>query len=178
MRITLIAAVASNRVIGRDGDIPWHLPADLGRFMRTTMGHTLLMGRRTLASTGPLRGRTTLVLTRDPEYRPPPTEGAATRVEVVGSLDEGVARARELGEEELFVCGGEGLYREALARPGLVDRLDLTRVDAEPEGDTFFPEIDWSRWRRVAREEHRRDDRHPYAYSFEVWERTTPPCPA
>lgn len=171
MRITLIAAVANNGVIGRDGTIPWHLPADLRRFMRTTLGHTLLMGRRTLESTGALRGRTTLVLTRDPGYRPTPAEGAETRVEVVRSLDEGVARARELGEDELFVCGGEGIYREALARPGWADRLDLTRVDAEPEGDTRFPEVDWSRWRLVSREEHPADERHAHAYAFEVYER-------
>lgn len=171
MKVILIAAVARNRVIGRDGTIPWHLPADLHRFKRTTLGHTLLMGRRTLESTGPLRGRTTLVLTRAPGYRPPTGEGAATRVEVVRSLDEGVARARELGEDELYVCGGEGIYRECLERPGFADRLDLTRVDAEPEGDTFFPEVDWSRWRLVSREEHPADERNAHAYTFEVYER-------
>lgn len=171
MRVTLIAAVARNRVIGRDGEIPWRLPADLARFMRTTLGHTLLMGRRTFESTGALRGRTTLVLTRDPGYRPPLAETTDARVEVVRSLAEGVARARELGEDELFVCGGEGIYREALERPGLADRLDLTRVAAEPEGDTRFPEVDWRRWRLVSREEHGPDEWNRYAYSFEVWER-------
>lgn len=171
MRITLIAAVAKNGVIGREGGIPWHLPGDLRRFMRTTLGHTLLMGRRTFESTGALRGRTTLVLTRDPSYRPPPDAGQGTRVEVVRSLDEGVARARELGEEELFVGGGEGIYREALGRPGFADRLDLTRIDAEPDGDTVFPEVDWSRWRLVSREEHPADERHPWAYAFELYER-------
>lgn len=171
MKVILIAAVASNRVIGRDGEIPWRLPADLGRFMRTTLGHTLLMGRRTFESTGALRGRTTLVLTRDPSYRPPAVEGTDARVEVVRSLDEGVERAWELGEDELFVCGGEGIYRETLERPGLADRLDLTRVAAEPEGDTRFPEVDWTRWRRVSREEHPADERHSYAYAFEIYER-------
>lgn len=171
MRSTLIAAVAANGVIGRDGEIPWHLPADLARFKRTTLGHTLLMGRRTFESTGALPGRTTLVLSRDPAWRPAQTGPASARVEVVRSLEEGVARARELGEEDLFICGGEGIYRQTLAT---ADRLDLTRVEAEPEGDTFFPEVDWSRWRRVSREEHPADERHAHAYAFEIWERASP----
>jgi dihydrofolate reductase len=171
MRITLIAAVAANRVIGRDGDVPWHLPADLDRFQRVTLGHTLLMGRRTFESTEVLPGRTTLVLSRDPDYRPEAPRPPDARFEAVRSLDDGVARARALGEDELFVCGGEGIYREALARPELSGRLDLTRVEAEPAGDTRFPEVDWTRWRRLWREEHPPDAHHAYAYAFELWER-------
>lgn len=168
MRITIIAAVARNGVIGRDGGIPWHLPADLRRFKTVTLGHALLMGRRTFESTGALPGRTTLVLTRDAGYRPARPAAAGARVEVVGSLEEGVARARQLGQQELFVGGGEAIYREAL---GTADRLDLTRVDVDLEGDTVFPEVDWSRWRLASRDEHPADERHPYAFAFELWER-------
>lgn len=187
MRITLIAAVANNRVIGKDGQIPWHLPADLAHFKRTTMGHTLVMGRRTYEPAGALPGRRTLVLTRDPDWKP---EGAGSggtggvpgateeggrrggpggkQVEVVHSLAQAIERARAQGETELFVCGGEGVYREALPK---AHRIELTRVDAEPEGDTRFPEVDWSRWRLVAREEHPPDERHAHAFTFETHER-------
>lgn len=167
MKITLIAAVARNGVIGKAGRIPWHLPADLAHFQRTTTGHTLVMGRRTYESTGALPGRRTLVLTRDPGWRPEPVEeGRDARVETVHSLDQAMERARAAGEAELFVCGGEAVYREALPR---ADRLVLTRVDAEPEGDTHFPEPDWTRWRLVSREDHGPDERNWMGYDFEVY---------
>lgn len=168
MRITLIAAVAENRVIGRDGTIPWRLPADLAHFKRTTLGHTLVMGRRTFESTGALPGRRTLVLTRDPDWTPAPVgEGRDAQVEAVHSLDRAIDRAREEGETELFVCGGEAVYRETLPR---AHRMVLTRVEAEPEGDTHFPEPDWTRWRLVSREEHEPDGRNRHSYAFELYE--------
>ncbi len=165
MRVSLIAAVARNGVIGRDGGIPWRLPADLGYFKRTTMGHTLVMGRRTFESSGALPGRRTIVLTRQRAWRPP---GDPAGVETAASLDEALERAAELGEDEVFICGGEEIYRRALPA---ADRLHITRVEAEPEGDTRFPELDLSTWRRVSREEHEADERNPYAYAFEVYER-------
>ncbi len=165
MKVTLIAAVARNGVIGRDGGIPWRLPADLGYFKRTTMGHTLVMGRRTFESSGALPGRTTIILTRRPGWRPP---GDPAGVETAASLDRALGRAAELGEDEVFVCGGEEIYRQALEA---ADRLRITRVDAAPEGDTSFPEIDPSAWRRISREEHPPDERNPLAYAFEVYER-------
>ena len=169
MRITIIAAVARNEVIGHQGRIPWHLPADLAHFKRTTLGHTLVMGRRTLESTGPLPGRRTLVLTRDPDWRPEPErEGGEAQVEVVRSLQEAIDRARGLGETELFICGGENVYRESFP---IADRLVLTRIEAEPEGDTHFPELEWRRWRLTSRDEHDPDERNPHGYSFEVYEK-------
>ncbi len=165
MRVTLIAAVARNGVIGQDGGIPWRLPADLAYFKRTTMGHTLVMGRRTFESSGPLPGRTTIVLTRQRGWRPP---AGAAGVETAASLDEALVRAAARGEDEIFVCGGEAIYRRALP---VADRLHLTRVAAEPEGDTFFPDFDPARWRRASREEHAPDERNPMGYAFEVWER-------
>lgn len=170
MRITLIAAVAGNRVIGNDGTIPWRLPADLAHFKRTTLGHTLVMGRRTFESTGALPGRRTLVLTRDPDWTADPVgEGRDALVEAVHSLDQALDRARGEGETELFVCGGEAIYREALPK---AHRMVLTRVEAEPEGDTHFPEPDWTRWRLVSRDEHEPDGRNRHSYAFEVYERT------
>lgn len=169
MKVTIIAAVATNRVIGKDGSIPWHLPADLAHFKRTTTGHTLVMGRRTYESTGALPGRRTLVLTRNPSWRPKEAvKGKDAEVEPVSTLDEAIERARAAGETELFVCGGEAVYKEALPK---ADRMVLTRVEAEPEGDTRFPEPDWSRWRLAWREDHTPDARDRYRHSFEVYER-------
>jgi dihydrofolate reductase len=129
------------------------------------MGHVLVMGRRTFESSGALPGRTTIVLTRQAGWRPP---GDPAGVETAASLDRALERAAGLGETEVFICGGEEIYRRALA---VADRLRITRVDTTPEGDTVFPEIDSSQWRRVSREEHAPDERNPLAYAFEVYER-------
>lgn len=166
VRITLIAAVAENGVIGRDGGLPWHLPEDLKRFQRVTRGRTVVMGRRTFESlSGPLAGRRNLVVTSNRGYR---AEGA----EIVHSLEEAVQAARESGEDELYVLGGAELYKAALA---IADRLDLTRVEASVEGDTRFPAVDWSSWRLSESISHGADDRHLFAYRFEIWERARPP---
>lgn len=165
LTITLIAAVARNGVIGRDGGMPWRLPADLAFFKRTTMGHVLVMGRKTFESAGALPGRRSLVLTRDAYWRP---AGDGAGVEVQGSLAAALERARELGETEVFVCGGEGVFREALA---VGDRLLITRVEESFEGDTRFPDFDPARWRRVSRDAHEADERNPYSYALETYER-------
>ena len=176
MRITLIAAVAENGVIGKDGDLPWRLPADLAHFQRTTSGHTMMMGRRTFESTGVLPGRTTIVLSRSgPRVGEGPGEGAELGDGVgglywAGGYVEGVAVAKRLGTEELFVCGGAGIYRQALGDPE-AERMILTRVGASPQGDTTFPEVRWSEWERVSREEHPADEKHPFPYAFEEWVR-------
>lgn len=154
-RIVLVAAVARNGVIGHDGDLPWHLPEDLAHFKRLTMGHTLVMGRKTFESIGrALPGRTTVVVTRQPDW--PAPDG----VVVAGSIEEalGVAAARDT---DAMVVGGADVYRQAL---DLADVMEITEVDAEPEGDTRFPLVDWSVWDEVAR-----DDRD--GYSFVTYER-------
>ena len=147
MTVTIVAAVARNGVIGVGGGLPWHLPEDLRRFKELTIGHVLVMGRRTYESIGrPLPGRTTVVVTRRPDWF-----AGADADEVIRARH--VPGALQLGSEiddEVFVVGGGQVYEEALP---LADRLELTFVDAEPEGDTFFPEVDWSQWREVAREE-------------------------
>ena len=163
MRVTLIAALARDRVLGRDGEIPWRLPADLRRFKQRTMGHHLVLGRRTWESIGStLPGRTMVVVTRQADYPVPPG------VNLAPSLSAALERAQKAGETEVFVAGGGEIYREALPR---ADRLDLTEVDLEVGGDTFFPEIDEGEWREIHREEHPADDRNPHPYRFRVLER-------
>ncbi|WNG20342.1 dihydrofolate reductase [Cystobacter fuscus] len=159
MRLSAIVAMASNRCIGRDNTLPWRLPADLQRFKRLTLGHTLLMGRKTYESIGrPLPGRTMLVVTRQHGWAP---EG----IEVAHSLEEALARARG---DEVFLAGGAQLYEQAMDR---VRRLYLTRIDREYEGDTFFPDVDLSTWRLTAEETHPATDTTP-PFAFLTYERS------
>jgi dihydrofolate reductase len=145
MEIVGIAAVARNGVIGDDNDIPWRIQADWARFKRLTMGQVLIMGRKTWASIGrALPGRTTFVLTRDTTWR---GEG----VYAVGSLDEAFSQAAAGQPETIFVAGGGEIYREAWGR---LTGLEITEVDAEPEGSVTFPEIDPRLWAEVSREPH------------------------
>jgi len=131
MRLVVIAAMAKNRVIGRDNRLPWRLPQDLARFRRRTWGRPIIMGRRTMASLGrPLPGRRHLVLSRDPEYRPPPG--------VLHCRDWSQALAACGRTEEAFVIGGAEVFRQAMA---LADRIELTVLDLEVDGDAFFPAI-------------------------------------
>ncbi|WP_392545155.1 dihydrofolate reductase [Oryzobacter telluris] len=141
--ISLIAAVARNGVIGLDGGMPWHLPEELAHFKATTMGHTLVMGRRTFDSIGrALPGRRTVVVTRDASWHHP-------GVETAHSFPEAIALSGPA--DEVFVAGGAQVYAEALP---FAHRLVLTEVDAEPEGDTWFPRWDRSQWHETSREAH------------------------
>lgn len=159
-RISVIVAMAKNRVIGADGKIPWHLPNELQLFKRVTMGHHIIMGRKTFDSIGRLLpGRTTVIVTRQPDYSVP---GA----KVAHSLDEALGQCA--GDAEAFVIGGGELYRAALPR---ADRVYLTVVDAEPEGDTRMPELDPAQWRNSGSEQFRRDERHAHDYRFEILDR-------
>jgi dihydrofolate reductase len=162
VEISLVAAVADNGVIGADGGMPWHLPADLAHFKRLTMGKPVLMGRLTWESIGkPLPGRRNLVLTRDPHWR---AEGA----ERVSSMSSAIAAAGQHDARELMVIGGAEVYRQALPH---AHRIYLTRVHAEPWGDTLFPELDPDEWREIARREQMSDERNPWDLSFVVLER-------
>ena len=165
MTISIIAAVAANGVIGRDNDLPWRQSADLKRLKRLTMGHHMIMGRRTWESVGvPLPGRTIVVITRDPVYRVP--EGVA----VAHTLDEALQLAA--GDSEPFVAGGAGIFAQALQR---ADRMYLTRIHGEPEGDTFFPEFDdVNEWKLVDSEHYESDGKNQYPYSFLTYERAQP----
>jgi dihydrofolate reductase len=143
--VTLVAAVARNGVIGVDGGLPWRLPDDMRRFKELTTGHVLVMGRRTYESIGrPLPGRTTVVVTQTPGW-----SADADSVLVAAGVPEALAAAGAI-DDEVFVVGGARVYADALP---LADRLELTHVDAEPAGDTLFPDVDWSEWRELRREE-------------------------
>jgi dihydrofolate reductase len=162
VEISLVAAVADNGVIGADGGMPWHLPADLAHFKRLTMGKPVLMGRLTWESIGkPLPGRRNLVLTRDPHWR---AQGA----ERVSSMRSAIVAAGQHGATELMVIGGAEVYRQALPH---AQRIYLTRVHAEPWGDTLFPELEPDQWREVARREQMSDQCNPWDLSFVVLER-------
>lgn len=155
MTIILIAAVGSNGVIGRDNDLPFRIREDLQRFKRLTLGHTLVMGRKTYDSIGrPLPGRRTVVVTRQPDW-------SADGVEVTHSLDDALKLAEG---NDLYVAGGGEIYRQALPH---ADRLELTEVDQAPEGDVTFPAFDRAAWTETAREAHD-------GYTFITLDRTAP----
>jgi len=158
--ISIIAAMAENRVIGVDNTLPWRLPADLRHFRRLTTGHHVIMGRRNYESIGkPLPERTNIVVTRNRDYRAP---GCV----VAHSLEEALERAQN--DAEIFVIGGAEIYQQALAR---ADRLYLTLVHASVAGDTYFPEFAPDRWNESSRERHEADAKNPYPYSFVVYDR-------
>lgn len=158
MRITMVAARGRNGTIGKDGDIPWKLPDDLAHFRRETSGKTVLMGRKTFESLGrPLPRRRNLVLTRDSEF-------SAEGVETVHRIEE----LERLGLEELYVIGGEQIYRLFLP---LAQAQTLTEVEGEFAGDTFYPEFDRQVWEEVRRQEHPADERHAYPFAFTWLER-------
>jgi len=162
MAVSLIVAVSSDGTIGRDGGLPWYLPADLKHFKQTTMGHHLIIGRRTWEEVGkPLPGRTMVVVTRSLRFAP---KGA----QVVRSVEQALELAAS--DDEPFIGGGAQIYRVALARD-LVDRIYLTRIHAEIEGDTHLPEIDLEAWELVSEEHHEADEKNEFPYSFLVYDR-------
>jgi dihydrofolate reductase len=165
MTISLIAALSRNRVIGRNNDLPWHLPDDMKYFMQTTKGHNVIMGRKNYDSIPekfrPLPNRTNIVVTRQAGLKLP-------NCVVVHSLEEAVAIAREAGERELFIIGGAAIYQ--LGMP-LANRLYLTEIDATIDGDTYFPDFQKSLWKEVSRQHHPADERHAFPFDFVIYER-------
>jgi dihydrofolate reductase len=161
VRLALIAAVARNGIIGRDGDLPWRIPADLQFFKTTTMGKPMIMGRRTFVSIGKaLPGRTNIVLTRSADF-------TADDVEVAADLDQALAIAAGQSTDEVIVIGGGEIYAAALPR---ADRLYFTEVHIDAEGDVHFPDLDRIQWREVSRDDHPADGDAP-AFSFVTLER-------
>lgn len=161
--LVAVVAMAENGVIGRESRLPWRLSADLRRFKALTLGKPLLMGRRTFESLGrPLPGRHNIVLTRDRRW-------AAEGVTVVHSVDEAVAMAA--GSQELMVIGGADVYRQCWPR---LQRIELTRVHAQPEGDTRLEGLDWSGWNVVSCERHAADERNEHDFSFVTLMRQAP----
>ncbi len=167
MTVSLIAAVAKNRVIGRSGKIPWRLPADMAYFKRVTMGRALIMGRKTLEAIGrPLPGRTNIVLTRNAAYARPGVIVARSAGEALEK-----ARAADGADAEVFVIGGAEVY--ALFFDS-ADRLYITEIDAEFQGDELFPEIDECEWRRIRTTPSAPDGAHSFAFGFSIYERIRP----
>lgn len=156
MKISLIAAMANNRIIGKDNDMPWHLPADLKHFKKITLGKPVLMGRKTYESIGrPLPGRRNIVLSRNADLH---IEG----VEVVDSIDK--INSLLTGVDELMVIGGGHIYNAFLAK---ADILYLTHIDLDVEGDTQFPDYEGvANWRVVEQQVCEPDDNNPYSYRF------------
>ncbi|TVY02270.1 dihydrofolate reductase [Cohnella terricola] len=161
MTVTLIAAVASNGVIGKDNDLIWRLPADMQYFKKHTLGKIVLMGRKTFESLGrPLKDRTNVVLSRTLEEAP---EGC----ELVRSIPEALER---YGRDELMVIGGAEIYKQTLE---FADRLQLTEIDQAFEGDTYFPNFDRKQWKQVSREEGQLDEKNRLPHAFCIYERAT-----
>ncbi|MGN6293200.1 MAG: dihydrofolate reductase [Chitinophagaceae bacterium] len=162
MIITLVVAASRNNVIGKDNQLLWRLPNDTRYFKNVTWGMPVIMGRKTFESLGkPLGGRTNIVLTRNSGWKAP---GVTT----VKNLDDALFLAKEMDVKEVMVIGGGEIYKMAMPKAG---RIHITRVEADLEGDAYFPEIDPLLWKLVSREDHPADEKHQYAYSFQVWER-------
>ncbi|ERJ60970.1 dihydrofolate reductase [Sphingobacterium paucimobilis] len=159
-KITLIVAAAENNAIGKNNQMPWHLPNDFKYFKKTTLGHSVIMGRKTFESIGkPLPERRNIVLTRDQQYNNP-------EIDVANSLQDVLTYCRD--EREIFIIGGANIYQQVLP---LAQRVLLTRVHATIDGDAFFPELPSTEWELISQEKHNKDEKHVYDYTFEVWQR-------
>ena len=164
MKVALIVAVSENNVIGRDNQLPWHLPEDLQYFKSVTMGKPILMGRKTYDSIGrPLPGRANIVITRDPNWT---AEGVIVVNSLEDAMAEGAQACNATESDEIMVIGGAQIYRDCLP---IADKLYLTKVDAEIEGDAFFPEIDNNQWQKTS--EKTPNDLAKYPYRFIILER-------
>ena len=164
MTLSIVVILSTNNVIGRDNKLPWHMPADLKRFKNLTMGHHVLMGRKTFDEIRkPLPGRINVVITRDHSF-------GAEGVAIARSVDEAINKAEAAGDREIFLIGGGEIFRQVIHR---ADRMYVTRIHAEIGGDTTFPEFDdVSEWRLVDAEHFEADERNAYPYSFLTYERT------
>lgn len=162
--LSILVAMAKNRVIGKNNALPWQLPPDLKRFKQLTMGHHIVMGRKTYESIGrPLPGRTSIIITRQTDYQAP---GAI----VVASIDQALKVSSEGQEidQEIFVIGGAEIYQQALE---LCQRIYITEIQQEFDGDTLFPELNQQEWREISREKHRLNDGGGFEYHFVVLDR-------
>ena len=167
LKICLIVAMARNRVIGMNGAMPWRISTDLKRFKQLTMTRPLIMGRKTFESIGkPLEGRMNLVVTRNPSY---PDDGIYVVNDMAGALKAAEAFSRITLDPEVMVAGGAEIYRQALP---MADRIYMTEIAGEPEGDAYFPELIPEEWREIAREDHpatpKKDD---YPFTFITYDR-------
>lgn len=159
--ISLLVAMDQKRTIGKNNDLPWHLPADLAYFKRVTMGHPIVMGRKTHESIGrALPGRPNIIITRDKNY-------SAQGCRVIHSIEE-IKGIEEKMEDEIFVIGGGQIFKETVQ---FADLLYITLIEKTFEGDTFFPEINKAEWELVLKEKGIKDERNPYDYFFLIYRR-------
>ena len=164
MKISIIAAVAQNSTIGKNNDLPWHLPDDFAYFKRKTSHHPIIMGRKSLEALGkPLPNRTNIVVTRNPDFQ---TDG----ITVVHTLDDAVSAAKAVNDQEIFVIGGSEIYTIALP---IATTLYLTEIHKPYDGDAYFPPFDKADWTEASRQTHPADDRHETAFDFVEYERKT-----
>lgn len=162
MTISFAVAASENNVIGKDNQLLWSLPNDMKFFKNTTWGMPVIMGRKTFDSLGkPLKGRTNIVITRQKDW-------TADDVIVTSSLEEAIKAAADTDANEAFVIGGGEIFRQALP---VTTKIVLTRVHTEIEGDAFFPELDPDTWEMEWHQDHEADEKHAYAYSFQIWRR-------
>ena len=162
MTISLIVAAASNNAIGKDGKMPWHLPADMKHFKNITWGLPVVMGRKTFESLGKLLpGRKNIVITRQPGWN-------AEGVVKVKNIEDALFVAKETDAKEVMVIGGGEIYNSLFEK---ARRIYLTRVEATPEADTFFPSLRSEEWYLMSQQNHEADVKNAYNYSFQVWER-------
>jgi len=162
MKIAMIVAAAANNVIGKDNKLIWHLPEDLKFFKKATLNHYMIMGRKTFEALGkPLKDRVSIVITKSKKFEWP-------ELIVVGSLKEAINLPKLKDEDRVFVIGGGEIYRQSME---IADEIYLTRVHANFEGDTTFPEIDQRIWKEVSRVDHPEDEKHAYSFSFLKYER-------
>ncbi|MCE2789891.1 MAG: dihydrofolate reductase [Saprospiraceae bacterium] len=162
MTISCIVAVARHNVFGKNNEIPWYLPADLAYFKKTTLNHCIIMGRSCFDSIGrPLPNRTNIIITRDPFF-------IASQCLVAHSIGEALAIAQQQGDDEIFIIGGGQIYEQT---QDLWQKIYLTEVDLEVEGDTFFPEIDQKMWQLLSEESHEKNEKNPFNYTFKILEK-------
>eukprot|EP00026_Physarum_polycephalum_P014815 Phypoly_transcript_15374.p1 GENE.Phypoly_transcript_15374~~Phypoly_transcript_15374.p1 ORF type:complete len:168 (+),score=18.63 Phypoly_transcript_15374:308-811(+) len=166
MILSLVVAASQNNVIGRGGQLPWRLPAELAHFRNVTTNHHILMGRKTWDSIPkkPLPNRVSIVLTSQDSIGMEESES----LKLVKSLDQGIDFAKHSGETELMIIGGEGVFKQALP---LCNKMYFTRVHANVEGDVFFPEIEWDQWQLLSSQRHTKDSDNEHDFSIEIYQR-------
>ena len=162
MIISFVVAAANNNVIGKDNQLVWNLPNDMKFFKNVTWGMPVIMGRKTFEALGkPLKGRKNIILTRQEGWK---VEGTIA----VKSFNDAELLVKEMDVKEMMVIGGGEIFHQVFNK---ANRIYLTRVDAEPEGDAFFPVVDPKEWKLVSKKDHQADETHAYNYSFQIWER-------
>ena len=164
MIISLIAALSQNRVIGKNNDLPWHLPDDMKYFMQTTTGHHVIMGRKNYDSLPekfrPLPNRTNIIVTRQEDF-------IAPGCTIVNAIKKGIAIAEKAGEPEVFIIGGAQIYTQGM---NLVQRMYLTEIQADINGDTYFPEVSIKKWKETSRIHHPVDAKHKFKFDFVIYD--------